>query len=74
MDKTFTTVPERIYMPTQQSSDVTYLKCKTHEAKRKVLEMCLASGLGHITSAYSCAEICFVLYYNFLRNEPQNPQ
>jgi len=46
---------------------------KVYTAKRKVLDMCIAAGKGHVTSAYSCAEIVGTLYYAILRIDPQNP-
>lgn len=46
---------------------------KVNAAKRKVLDMGVAAGRGHITSAYSCAEIVAVLYYEILRIDAQNP-
>lgn len=46
---------------------------KVFFAKRKVLDMCVAAGKGHLTSAYSCAEIVAVLYYNIMRIDPSNP-
>ena len=46
---------------------------KVNMAKRKVLDMCVAAGKGHVTTAYSCAEIVATLYYAILRINPQNP-
>lgn len=47
---------------------------KVYTAKRKVLDMCVSAGKGHLTSAYSCAEILSVLYYEVLRINPRMPQ
>ncbi len=46
---------------------------KVAAAKQKVLNMCVAAGKGHVTTAYSCAEIVAVLYYDILRIDPQRP-
>lgn len=50
------------------------IRDKIHMAKRKVLSMCISAGKGHVTTAYSCAEIVGVLYYTVMRIDPQNPQ
>lgn len=42
-------------------------------AKRRVLDMCIAAGKGHVTTAYSCAEIVAVLYYSVMRIDPRDP-
>jgi transketolase len=52
---------------------IQYLRNKTQSAKRKVLEMCVSAGKGHLTSAYSCAEILTTLYYDVMRIDPKNP-
>lgn len=49
------------------------IKHKTYEARKKVLEMCVNAGAGHLTSAYSCAEIVAVLYHAIMNVDPQNP-
>ena len=46
---------------------------KTKYAKHKVLEMCVKAGMGHLTTAYSCAEIIATLYYDVMYHFPQNP-
>ena len=46
---------------------------KVNDAKRKVLDMCIEAGQGHLTTAFSCAEIVAVLYYDVMRTDPQNP-
>jgi transketolase len=50
------------------------LRQKVRRAKRKVLEMCVAAGKGHLTTAYSCAEIVSVLFYEVLRIDSKNPR
>jgi transketolase len=52
---------------------VSFLQQKARLAKRKVLEMCVNAGKGHLTSAYSCAEIVTVLYYGVMRFDSENP-
>ncbi len=49
------------------------IKLKVNWAKHKVLDMCCAAGKGHLTSAYSCAEVIAVLYYAVLRLDPKVP-
>lgn len=46
---------------------------KIHYAKCKVLDMCVSAGKGHLTTAYSCAEIIGVLYYDAMRINPKEP-
>ena len=46
---------------------------KTNEAKRTVLDMCISAGKGHVTTAFSCAEIVAVLYYKILKIDPKQP-
>lgn len=43
-----------------------YLIDKVYDTKRKCLEMCVHAGSGHVTSAFSCAEIAVVLYYDVM--------
>lgn len=50
------------------------IKSKVNIAKRRVLDMCIRAKKGHLTTAYSCAEIIAVLYYAVMRVDPQNPQ
>jgi len=51
------------------------LKTKTFELRKRMLEMCIAAGKGHVTSSLSCAEIFVALYYgNIMRHDPKNPQ
>lgn len=46
---------------------------KVKELKLKCLHMCIDAGTGHVTSAFSCAEILFALYYKKMRIDPKNP-
>lgn len=39
---------------------------KTQQIKRKCLEMCVNAGTGHLTTAFSCAEIVTALYYEVM--------
>lgn len=50
------------------------LKEKVKAMKLKALHMCINAGTGHVTSAFSCAEIMVVLYYAVMRVDPKNPQ
>ena len=47
---------------------------KIQQLKLRCLEMCIRAGAGHVTSAFSCAEIVSVLYYDIMRIDPQNPK
>lgn len=49
------------------------IKAKVNMAKRRVLDMCISAKKGHVTTAYSCAEIIAVLYYAVMHIDPQNP-
>lgn len=51
-----------------------FLLEKTYYMKRKCLEMCVNAGIGHVTSAFSCAEIIAVLYYEVMRYEKRSWQ
>ena len=53
--------------------NIEYLVHKTKAAKIECLKMCMKPGLGHISSALSCAEIVGALYYEFLSINPQEP-
>ena len=53
---------------------IQFIRHKTWEAKLKVLEMCVNANKGHLTTAYSCAEIIAVLYYGVMKHEPKNPK
>ncbi len=46
---------------------------KVAQIKHKCLELCVNAGVGHITSAFSCAEIVTVLYYEIMNINPNNP-
>lgn len=49
------------------------LSKKVLNAKEKCLDMCIAAGAGHVTSAFSCAEIVATLYYEVMNIDPENP-
>ncbi|MBD5134312.1 MAG: transketolase [Clostridiales bacterium] len=42
------------------------LTSKTKQIKRRCLEMCVNAGIGHVTTAFSCAEIMTALYYRIM--------
>ena len=46
---------------------------KVKEIKRRAFEMCSRAGAGHVTSAFSIAEIVSVLYYEVMRIDPKRP-
>lgn len=50
------------------------LKNKVQEIKEKCLDVCVKAGTGHVTSAFSCAEIVTVLYYNVMNINPSDPE
>ena len=54
-------------------NDIRFLNEKCQENKRRTLEMCLHAGAGHVTSAFSCAEILTALYYDLMRIDRDNP-
>lgn len=58
----------------QVKADVKFLRHKTSCAKRKVLDLVCRAGMGHLTSAFSCAEILAVLYYGIMRIDPSTPK
>ena len=45
---------------------LSYLLDKVYDTKRQCLDMCVHAGMGHVTSAFSCAEIVTVLYYDVM--------
>jgi transketolase len=53
---------------------IQFIQRKIWESKLKVLEMGINAGMGHITSAYSCAEILATLYYKVMRHNPKKPK
>ncbi len=46
---------------------------RVNEIKTEALDMCAKAGVGHVTSAFSCAEIVAVLYYEIMRIDPGSP-
>lgn len=53
--------------------DCDSLKQKTKEIKRSCLEMCVRAGIGHVTTAFSCAEIMTALYYRIMNIDVSKP-
>lgn len=49
------------------------LESKTKQIKRKCLEMCVHAGAGHLTTAFSCAEIVTALFYRIMNIDPDHP-
>lgn len=54
---------------------ITKLEKKAKELRKKVLEMCIKAGTGHVTSSFSCVEILVALYYGgILKYKVENPK
>lgn len=54
---------------------ISELESLSHEIRKEVLEMCISSETGHVTSSMSSVEILVSLYFGgILRVDPQNPQ
>lgn len=47
---------------------------KTQQIKLDCLKMCIDAGQGHVTSAFSCAELLVALYYEIMQYDPNNPE
>ncbi len=43
------------------------LEAKVREVKLECLKLCVHAGVGHVTSAFSCAEAVTLLYYEVMR-------
>jgi len=51
------------------------LQKKANALRKATLDLCIGAEKGHVTSAFSCAEILTALYYgNVLRYDPENPE
>lgn len=46
---------------------------KVKWAKQECLKLCVNAGIGHVTSAFSCAEIVATLYYEIMQIDPHDP-
>ena len=55
-------------------TDIKELERKVQEIKYKCLEMCIKAKHGHVTSAFSVAEIVTVLYYKIMNYRVDNPR
>ena len=56
-------------------ADIDSLQKKANQLRGTILDLCVGAGKGHVTSAFSCAEILTALYYgNILRYDAKNPQ
>lgn len=53
--------------------NISELQQKTKQIKHKCLEMCVNAGMGHVTTAFSCAEIVTALYYRIMNIDVSNP-
>lgn len=47
---------------------------KVRDVKIQAMSMCSKAGVGHVTSAFSCAEIVSILFYEILKKDPHNPE
>lgn len=56
------------------SAYIDALQKKANKLRSATLNLCIGAEKGHVTSAFSCAEILTALYYgNVLRYDPKNP-
>ena len=53
--------------------DFNALNEKSRRLKLRMLQMCVKAGFGHVTSAFSCAEILVALYYSQMNIDRKNP-
>lgn len=51
----------------------TEIRKKVHMAKREGLDLCAKYGVGHPSSAFSCAEIVATLYYGVMEYDAKRP-
>ncbi|MCX8082087.1 MAG: transketolase [bacterium] len=55
--------------------DIKKLEIKACEMRKKVLDMCIKAGTGHVTSSFSCVEILVALYHGKILNyKPDEPE
>jgi len=51
------------------------LKKKAYYIRKKMLDMCIKAGTGHVTSCMSCIDILVSLYYgDIMRHNPEDPE
>lgn len=56
------------------NSMISKLQKKSYEIRKMILETCIRSGTGHLTSSLSCTDILVALYYGgILRYDTNNP-
>ncbi len=55
------------------SDRVARLKDKANEIRNLIYDMCTKAGTGHISSAFSSAEIMTALFYDIMRINPKDP-
>lgn len=59
----------------KQSLLIQRLEKKSFEIRKKILELCIKAGTGHVTSSMSCVDIMVTLYYGGVMDfDPKNPQ
>lgn len=55
--------------------DIEHLLHKAQEMRKLMLETCINSGTGHVSSSLSCMDILVTLYYgHIMKFDPQNPE
>jgi transketolase len=56
-----------------KAKNISFIQDKVNIIKKECLRICVKAGKGHVTSAFSCAEIVAVLYYSAMRYDVENP-
>lgn len=56
-----------------ENNSIINARQKIKWAKKEVMDLCLRSGYGHPSSAYSISELLFCLYYHIMRFDVNNP-
>jgi len=55
-------------------NDIKYLEEKAHEIRTEMLNACIATGTGHLTSSLSCVDILVALYHGeIMLHYPYDP-
>lgn len=61
------------YMELRLENHKMTIEEKIQQIKYECLEICIHAGTGHVTSAFSCAEIVALLYYEIMNIGPEVP-
>jgi len=67
-------ITEMKYKAAAGPKSIEELKFKAAEIRKKILNMCIKAGTGHVTSSLSCVEILVALYYRIMNHDPNNPE